>query len=256
MQPQGTYSYHTYIYVIYNKKYLSLYYYVSKNFLSITELYFLLQDEGTGETEDSNVKKQVFISPFKRYKCVIPMIAEQEAKELKKWEKEEEEKRLNETKTEENNKECQLGEAEINESINRVYNHYKQVSESLNKDVQSKNVQSQSKKEKKKKKKSKLFLGEMPDRKRKRESDIANQERNESQVRNDDSSSTPTPSLNIKIKYMPKKAKQKIQDANEERKLQETLAHVQKSTTEIKSIRYIKNIRFKKNNDTYDMYSV
>lgn len=184
-------------------------------------MYFLFQDERTDETE---VRKHVFISPFKRYKCVIPVIAEQEAEERKKQEKEEEEKQTNETDKKEN-----IEQAEINESINRVHEHYMQISQSLSKEDQSFS--------KKKKKKSKLLLGQMHGRKRKRESDIAKD--NENQERSDDSLSTPTPSLNAKIVHMSKNAKQEMQNAIEEQKLQETLAQVQedRNTKQIKSIR-------------------
>lgn len=212
----------------------------------------LFQDEA----EDSNVKKEVFVSPFKRYKCVIPMIAEQEAKELEKQKRSEEETVKNEEethetieneegkhKTVENEEEKHvtvkkgnLKQAEIDASINRVYEHYKKVSQLSNEGVQ--NVPKKKKKKKKKKQVQLQPLSQMPGRKRKRESDITNE--SESQGKNSDNSfSTPTPSLDTRIVHLPKKMKKVIKNAVEQQKLQQTLAQVQgnKNSETVKSMR-------------------
>lgn len=59
-----------------------------------------------------------FVSPFERYKRVLPMVAAEEAKEREKKEKEDAE-RL---------KSLQNGQKETTESISRVYEHFKNVS--------------------------------------------------------------------------------------------------------------------------------
>ncbi|EFN88225.1 Exosome component 10 [Harpegnathos saltator] len=181
----------------------------------------------TSEDEEvETVKKPKFMSPFQRYKCVIPMIVELEAKERER-QKEEEAKRLNETVTKKN-----LKQTEIDESKSRVYEHFKHVSHSSSEvqdevqgeiqgGVQS-GVQNTSKKNKKnKKKKSMVILGEMHGKKRKRESDITRE--NTSQKQNDNFC-TPMPSLDTRIIHISKKAKREMQRTIEERKVQENFA--------------------------------
>lgn len=100
-------------------------------------------------------KKFVFVSPFERYKRVIPMIAEEEARERER-QREEEEKRLNELKKK---------EKDLEESKNRVYEHFKQVSQI----VAGENVS------KSPRKSSQIPLSQMSARKRKRDSNINKQ---------------------------------------------------------------------------------
>lgn len=191
-------------------------------------LYILFQHE---ETEV--VKKQIFISPFKRYKCVIPMIAEQEAKEREKQQKEEEEKRLNETTM---IKDKTTDEVEIIESKNRVYEHFKQVSQSLNEEVQN-SSNDNNKKKKKKKKKSNILLSQMPNRKRKKEFDFKKE--SDYQESSNQNFSTPAPSLDVRIQHIPKKMKQQTQNALEKQKTQKIVAQLQgnKNLNAVKPIR-------------------
>lgn len=178
--------------------------------------------------EDNCVKKNVFISPFKRYKCVIPMVAEQEAKEREIQQKKEEEKSLKETV-----EDVSLGQKEIEESISRVQEHYRQVTQTLNTETQTLNAETQtsSKKKKKKKKKNKnpmlQLLSQMQGKKRKRESNIA--KGSENAEKGNDTFFTPTPSLDTRIVHMPKKVRLEMNNMKEERKLQETLHQVQKN---------------------------
>ncbi|RLU22965.1 hypothetical protein DMN91_005243 [Ooceraea biroi] len=176
------------------------------------------------ESKDSSGKKAIFVSPFMRYKRVIPMVADQEAKEREKeLKKEVEEQRLNEGVSEE----C-ISKNEIDESKERVYEHFKQISQTVTTDDQASS--------KKKKKNAKLTLGQMHGRKRKRESDIA--KAHENQERDNSEFSTPRPSLDTRIVHMSKKAKQDIQQAIEERKVQQSLVQIQDGDDpEVKSIR-------------------
>ncbi|XP_033210352.1 exosome component 10 isoform X2 [Belonocnema kinseyi] len=59
----------------------------------------------------STSKRLPFVSPFERYKRVMPMIAEHEAEERERWAKEKK-------------KEYKLTNSEKTESINRVYEHF------------------------------------------------------------------------------------------------------------------------------------
>ncbi|XP_014474435.1 PREDICTED: exosome component 10 [Dinoponera quadriceps] len=193
----------------------------------------------TSEDETENIKKPIFVSPFQRYKCVIPMIVELEAKELERQRKEEEEKRRGgDAAAEETNVES-LDQAEISESKGRVYEHFKQVSQSSNEEVQG--VFQKKKKKKKKKKKNgntEILLGQMHGRKRKRESGIARE--SVSQDRSDHHDfCTPAPSLDAKIRHMPKKMRQEMRNAAEEQRVRENLAQVQgdRNTQAIQPIR-------------------
>lgn len=183
---------------------------------------FSFQDE-----EVETVKKPIFVSPFQRYKCVIPMIVELEAKERERQQKEEKEQRLSETAKEEN-----VDQVEIVESKDRVYEHFKQVSQ-----LSSEGVQSTSKKKKKRKKKSQVVLGQMQGKKRKRESNIVRE--SVSQGKSENNFCTPTPSLDTRILHVPKRMKQEMQNTIEERRMQENLAQVQgdKNTQPVKLMR-------------------
>ena len=160
-----------------------------------------------------------------RYRCVIPMVMDQEAKEREK-EQQKKEETEKEEKTLKSQNEC-INEAEINESKNRVYEHFKQMSQ--------KNIQAEVQL-KKKKKSDNIFLN-LTRRQRKRKFDTGN----ESQRKNDANDfSTSTSHLNSETIHVSKKAKQKTLKVIEEQKLQESLAQVQsdnRNSVTIKSIR-------------------
>lgn len=157
-----------------------------------------------------------------RYKCVIPMVMDQEAKEREiEKKKEEKEKKEEESLT----KDKCINEAEIDESKSRVYQHFKQISQT-NKQVESM--------PKKKKKSNQLTLSQIRGKKRKKQFDIGNEKR-----RNDSDFSTPTPNFNAGSVQVSKKAKRETREAIEERKVQDSHApiHGGKNSKTIKSIR-------------------
>lgn len=195
----------------------------------VNELRFLFQDEKTKGSKNGDKRKIIFISPFMRYRCVIPMVMDQEAKEREKEEqKKEETEKEEERLTIKIQNEC-VNEAEINESKNRVYEHFKQMSQ--------KNVQVEVQQRKKKKKSTNNVILNYLRRQRKRKLDVGN----ESQRKNDGNDfSTSTSHLNVETVHVPKKAKQKTREVIEEQKLQESLAQVQsdnRNSVTIKSIR-------------------
>ena len=146
------------------------------------------------EQKDTGKKKKfVFVSPFERYKRVIPMIAEEEAREREK-QKEEEENRLNELKKK---------EKELEESKNRVYEHFKQVSQTVAGDSISKSPR----------KSSQVPLSQMSGRKRKRDSNINKQDDTQKE-KVEDNSLNLTP-LETRISYYEK------QESNESEHLRE-----------------------------------
>lgn len=161
-----------------------------------------------------------------RYKCVIPMVMDEEAKQREQRQKiatdKEKEEEVSIVKIEDE----YVNEAEINESKNRVHQHFKQVTQ-INKQVEIPPKQ--------KKKSKQLILNQIQDRKRKRECDSGNKKwkKNDS---NDFSMTTPTPYLDTGIVHVSKKAKQKV---IEERKVQEDLAQIQddNNSEAVKSIR-------------------
>lgn len=144
-----------------------------------------------------------------RYKCVIPMVIDQEVKERETQKKKEEEEEENLIKDK------YINEAEINESKSRVFQHFKQISQT-NKQVESM--------PKKKKKSNQLTLSQIHGKKRKRQVDIGNEKR--------------TPNLNAGSVHVSKKAKAK-REAIEERKVQGSLARIHGgiNSETIKSIR-------------------
>lgn len=190
------------------------------------ELRFLFQDEETEDGKKEDKRKTIFISPFMRYKCVIPMIMDQEAKEREKREQKKEEKE-EESSAVKIKDEC-INEAEINESKNRVYEHFKQMSQT-NKRAEIP--------PKKKKRSNQFILSQIHGRKRKREFNI----RNENRKKDDNEDfSAPTSCLNAGTVHVSKKAKRETQETIEDRKVQENLAQVQgdnKLSETIKSIR-------------------
>lgn len=117
----------------------------------------VFDSSSTSENEDeeqscTKKRKFIFVSPFERYKRVIPMVAEEESRERQRQEQEEAERADKLTKTENQGEGKNM---EIEESKNRVYEHFKKIA---------------------KKKQSQIPLSQMEGRKRKRDSDINKQE--------------------------------------------------------------------------------
>ncbi|XP_018316117.1 exosome component 10 [Mycetomoellerius zeteki] len=201
----------------------------AKHTITIFDTPIISEDEKTKGSKNGDKRKIIFISPFMRYRCVIPMVMDQEAKEREKEEqKKEETEKEEERLTIKIQNEC-VNEAEINESKNRVYEHFKQMSQ--------KNVQVEVQQRKKKKKSTNNVILNYLRRQRKRKLDVGN----ESQRKNDGNDfSTSTSHLNVETVHVPKKAKQKTREVIEEQKLQESLAQVQsdnRNSVTIKSIR-------------------
>ncbi|CAL7952505.1 unnamed protein product [Xylocopa violacea] len=114
------------------------------------------------ERKDDTGKRFVFVSPFERYKRVIPMIAEEEARER---ERQEEENRLND---------AEIEKEDIAESKKKVHEHFKQVSQTMAKEK----VTARSKKS------SKISLSQMQGRKRKRDANIGKEDETKETDRN------------------------------------------------------------------------
>lgn len=131
------------------------------------------------------------------------MIAEQEAQEREK-QKQEEENRLKK-------------EIEIVESKNRVYQHFKQVSQMIT----EKNESELSKKP------SQTPLSQMPGRKRKRDSNINKQDEVQEEKTNDNLS-TPVPILETRIIQDLKKDVSEVEYLKEEQNVQESVTKKQK----------------------------
>lgn len=160
------------------------------------------------------------------------MIAELETKELERQCKEEEEKRLSETVKREN-----VGQTEIDESKDRVYEHFKHVSQSPSEEVHLSQADTPKKNKKKKKnKKHGVILSRMAGTKRKRESDIAREDAGQ-QTTSDNNFCTSVPSLNTRIIHTSKKKKQEIQRTIEEGKVRENIAQVKGNQNQPKSMR-------------------
>lgn len=155
---------------------------------------------------------------------MIPMVMDQEEKERERQQKKEEEDRH---LTEEIEKEA-VSMDEINESKDRVHEHFKQISDIVPLDQQATS---------KKKKPTHMTLGKMRGRKRKRESSITKAHKKNQMDRNTEFV-TPAPSLDTRIVHVPKKGKAAARQATEEYKAQQNLAQVQDANNpEIQSIR-------------------
>lgn len=158
-----------------------------------------------------------------RYKCVIPMVIDQEAKEREKRQKEEEKEEKEEKEKEKGeedpiatrNDKC-INETEINESKNRVYEHFKQISQT-NKQVKTK----------KKKKSKQLVLNQIHGRKRKREFNIRDEIQKKDAHANDNDFSMTVPYLGTGTVHVSKKVKQDPQGAIEKQNIQESFAQAQ-----------------------------
>ncbi|GAB1859700.1 phospholipase A1 [Camponotus japonicus] len=175
-----------------------------KHAVTIFDSPIISEDE---EMKDSDGKKKdIFISPYMRYKCVIPMVVHHEMKERERQQKEEEKHSTISIEEE------HIDETEINESKDRVYEHFKQISQTINTTLEP------PKKKKKKKTCKLLSLSEMKGKKRKRESDIKNEIQRKSN--NDDFSASPSSSLDVantckRVKWE-EQEKPKAQDNNSE----------------------------------------
>lgn len=123
-------------------------------------------------------KKSLFVSPFERYKRVIPMIAEQEAHEREKQMIRMEEERLNKLREE---------EEEIANSKNRVYQHFREA---------TRPTLENSTEPEKDRKPSKVPLSKMQGKKRKKSSNAKDQ-LEEPPTKN--SLQTPVPSISSNI---------------------------------------------------------
>lgn len=119
--------------------------------------------------EQNKKKKFIFISPFERYKRVIPVVAEQEEQERQKQE-EEEEKKLNKLKIDDTSS---------------------TTSKTAQKSLPNQATSDQSSS----RRKNKIFSISLPGRKRKRDLSL----RDSSDERSGSNLSTPVPSLNKKI---------------------------------------------------------
>jgi len=151
------------------------------------------------------------------------MVMDQEAKEREKLQKKEE--KIEESSTMKIKDEY-VNEAEINESKNRVHEHFKQMSQT-NKQAEIP--------PKKKKKSDQLILSRIHGRKRKR--DIGNENKRKN---NDNDFSILTSYLNAGTVHVSKKTKQEIQEVIEKPMVQkESLPQVQgdNNSETIKSIR-------------------
>lgn len=168
------------------------------------------------------------------------MVMDEEAKQREQRQKEQDKEKAEEDCKDSRTvriKDEYVNEAEINESKNRVHQHFKQVSQTI---VSNKQVEIPPKKKKKKKKKFKqLILSQIQGRKRKREFDNGNENRKKNDG-NDFSMTTLTPYLNAGgTVHVSKKAKPEAQEAIEDQKVQESLAQMQgdNNSETIKSIR-------------------
>ncbi|XP_078050895.1 exosome component Rrp6 [Augochlora pura] len=169
------------------------------------------EDEESAKDDQQIIEKKkfVFVSPFERYKRVIPMVALEEEQEREK-QKQQEESRPTEIEKQE----------EIVESKNRVYEHFKQVTA-----------------REKPKKTAPVSLCQLQGRKRKRDSNI--KKGAETREKEDDSLLTPAPSL----------AKDESDDVTlltEEQKVEECLARI-RDQGEVNET--IKPIRIRKKGD-------
>lgn len=144
---------------------------------------------------------------------MLPMVIDYEAKEREKQQKEEENNSTVKAEL--------LDEMEINESKNRVHQHFKEISQIVNNEIET-----SAKKKKKNKNKSKhLVLGQMHGRKRKRESNIRNEIQEESYDRN---FSIPTSSSDVMITHISKQVEPDV-EIIEERNVQQNVAQIHNS---------------------------
>lgn len=173
------------------------------------------EEAETDEQESNRKKRFLFVSPFERYKRVIPMIAEQEAQEREKL-RQEEENRLNEVKSKED---------EIAESKNRIYEHFKRVSQMATEGSVSVLP----------KKPSQTPLSQMSGRKRKRDSNINKQDEVQDKKIKDDLSN-PTPMLETKTTQYAKQESDEIELLSEEQNVPESITKSRKPASSNETI--------------------
>lgn len=181
-------------------------------------LFACLQNEETemDEQEGNRKKRFLFVSPFERYKRVIPMIAEQEAQERERL-RQEEENRLNELKKKED---------ETAESKNRVYEHFKRVSQMATEGSASDLP----------KKPSQIPLSQMSGRKRKRDSNINKQDEVQDKKIIDDLSN-PTPMLETKTtQYVKEESDETFERLSEEQNVLESITKSRKQASSNETI--------------------
>lgn len=176
----------------------------------------LQNEEAEMEEQESNKKRFVFVSPFERYKRVIPMIAEQEAEERERL-RQEEENRSNELKKKED---------ETAESKNRVYEHFKRVSQMVTEESVSDLP----------KKPSQIPLSQMSGRKRKRDSNINKQDEVQDKKIKDDLSN-PTPTLKTKTtQYVRQESDETFERLSEEQNVPESITKSRKQASSNETI--------------------
>lgn len=158
--------------------------------------------------EHNRKKKFIFISPFERYKRVMPMIAEQEKQDRQKQDEEEEE-RLNKLK--------------IKDASSSIFKTgQKSLSDQTTSDQSSSLKKNQN---------FSIPLKQMPGRKRKRDSSV----RDSSDERSDSNLSTPIPSLNKKI----------MQGVNKELLMTEDTTNEQNKQLTVQTVSYDQNLTVK-----------
>ncbi|KAI4502880.1 hypothetical protein M0802_001924 [Mischocyttarus mexicanus] len=148
------------------------------------------EDEQTtsDNTDQNKNKKFIFISPYERYKRVIPVVAEQEEKDRQKQEEKDRQEQQ-----EEKDKQEQQKEKEKEERLNETRNK----DESL-KPVSDEKTSSDQNPKPKKRKALSIPLKEMPGRKKKKNLPI--KDTSEEKIHPNSNLLTPIPSLNKKIK--------------------------------------------------------
>ncbi|KAF7387989.1 hypothetical protein HZH66_010756 [Vespula vulgaris] len=162
----------------------------------------------SNEMEHNRKKKFIFISPFERYKRVMPMIAEQEKQDRQKQDEEEEE-RLNKLK--------------IKDASSSIFKTgQKSLSDQTTSDQSSSLKKNQN---------FSIPLKQMPGRKRKRDSSV----RDSSDERSDSNLSTPIPSLNKKI----------MQGVNKELLMTEDTTNEQNKQLTVQTVSYDQNLTVK-----------
>lgn len=181
----------------------------------------MFQDEETTKNEPRYIKKKkfVFISPFERYKRVIPMVAQEEAQERERQKRKEENRLIEKKKQEE----------DLTESKNRVYEHFKQVSQIATDENATKSS----------KKKPPVPLSQHQGRKRMRDSNINKED--EIRERTNDNLLTPAPLLQTRRIHRSKEESRDGEPLIEEQKVQECLAR--RIQDEVKNTDAVKSMR-------------
>ncbi|XP_017798414.1 PREDICTED: exosome component 10 [Habropoda laboriosa] len=176
------------------------------------------KDEGKGDRK----KKFVFVSPFERYKRVIPMVAEEETQERERQKQEEDKEK---EKKERLNKGENVEQKDITESRNRVLQHFKKVTEI----VTEKGASTSSRKP------SKVPLSQMQGRKRKQNSDI-NEQNKAKKGKVEDNLLTPVPSLEGRMTQGVRQGRDEMERLQEENVREKNTARSQEQASNKGSI--------------------